>query len=195
MAISKATASSVAPAAKGDLVVGSGTNDAAVLAAGSANQVLTVDSSTTTGLKWQAPASSGFVGCGATNSGTQTITNNTETDLNFNGEDFDTNGFHSTTTNTNRMTIPSGYAGYYRVNFLSYWDDNATGYRDVSLNKNGTLLKAYRINPYGRALAFHHFIVNLAVGDYLTISVLQNSGANLSIVNQTSQFSIQWLGA
>ena len=57
MPITKATASSIAPAAKGDLVVGSATNDASVLAVGSANQVLTVDSSTSTGLKWAAPAS------------------------------------------------------------------------------------------------------------------------------------------
>ena len=57
MAISKATASSIAPAAKGDLVVGSATNDSGVLAVGSANQVLTVDSSTATGLKWAAPTS------------------------------------------------------------------------------------------------------------------------------------------
>ena len=56
MPITKATASSIAPAAKGDLVVGSATNDASVLAVGSANQVLTVDSSTSTGLKWAAPA-------------------------------------------------------------------------------------------------------------------------------------------
>jgi hypothetical protein len=60
MAITKATASSIAPAAKGDLVVGSGTNDAAVLGVGSANQVLTVDSSTGTGLKWAAAASGGM---------------------------------------------------------------------------------------------------------------------------------------
>jgi hypothetical protein len=57
MAITKATASSIAPAAKGDLVVGSATNDADILAVGSANQVLTVDSSTATGLKWAAASS------------------------------------------------------------------------------------------------------------------------------------------
>jgi hypothetical protein len=59
MPITKATASSIAPAAKGDLVVGSATNDASVLAVGSANQVLTVDSSTATGLKWAAAAGGG----------------------------------------------------------------------------------------------------------------------------------------
>lgn len=60
MPITKATASSIAPAAKGDLVVGSATNDAAVLAVGSANQVLTVDSSTATGLKWATASAGGM---------------------------------------------------------------------------------------------------------------------------------------
>jgi len=52
MAITKATASSIAPAAKGDLVVGSATNDAAVLSVGTNNYSLVADSSTSTGLKW-----------------------------------------------------------------------------------------------------------------------------------------------
>ena len=60
MAITKATASSIAPAAKGDLVVGSATNDAAVLSVGSNDQVLTADSSTATGLKWATASSGGM---------------------------------------------------------------------------------------------------------------------------------------
>jgi len=56
MAITKATASSVAPAAKGDLVVGSATNDASVLAVGTNNYVLTADSAEATGMKWAAAA-------------------------------------------------------------------------------------------------------------------------------------------
>ena len=57
MAITKATASSIAPAAKGDLVVGSATNDAAVLAVGANGTTLVADSAEATGLKWATPAS------------------------------------------------------------------------------------------------------------------------------------------
>jgi hypothetical protein len=56
MAITKASGNAVSPAAKGDLVVGSATNDAAVLGVGTNDQVLTADSSTATGLKWAAVA-------------------------------------------------------------------------------------------------------------------------------------------
>jgi hypothetical protein len=54
MAITKATASSIAPAAKGDLVVGSGTNDAAVLGVGTNGFTLVADSAATTGLAYSA---------------------------------------------------------------------------------------------------------------------------------------------
>jgi hypothetical protein len=179
---------------KGDLYTYSTTD--ARLGVGTNGQVLTADSTAATGLKWAAASSTpSFIGCAATNSATQSISNNTDTILTFNSEDFDTNTFHSTSSNTDRMTIPTGYAGYYRVSYEAYWDDNSTGYRDISLNKNGTLVKAYRNNVSGRSIAILHYVINLAVADYITISVLQNSGGSLNINNQTAQFSIQWLGA
>jgi hypothetical protein len=45
--------------AKGDLFVGTADNTVTALTAGSAGQVLTVDSSTATGLKWDTPVSTG----------------------------------------------------------------------------------------------------------------------------------------
>ena len=59
MAITKATASSIAPAAKGDLVAGSATNDAAVLTVGANGTLLTADSTEATGLKWAAATAAG----------------------------------------------------------------------------------------------------------------------------------------
>lgn len=47
-------------AAKGDLIVGLGNDNPGILTAGTTNQVLTVDSSTTTGLKWAAASSGDF---------------------------------------------------------------------------------------------------------------------------------------
>ena len=60
MAITKATASSIAPAAKGDLVAGTATNDAGVLAVGANGTVLTAASGQATGLEWATPASGGM---------------------------------------------------------------------------------------------------------------------------------------
>ncbi len=77
MPITKASGNSVTAAAKGDLVVGSATNDAAVLGVGTNDQVLTADSSTATGLKWAAAGGGGsnwtLLNSGGTNlSGTTT---------------------------------------------------------------------------------------------------------------------------
>jgi hypothetical protein len=61
MAITKATASSIAPAAKGSIVVGSATNDAGVLAVGTDTHILVADSAESLGMKWAAPAAAGSV--------------------------------------------------------------------------------------------------------------------------------------
>lgn len=60
MPISKASGQAVAPAAKGDLVVGSATNDAAVLGVGTDGQYLTAASTTATGLQWSTLSAGGM---------------------------------------------------------------------------------------------------------------------------------------
>ena len=117
MPISKASSSAVAPAAKGDLVVGSATNDSGVLAVGTANQVLTVDSSTATGLKWAAAGGGAYTLLSTTTlSGTTTsITgiSGAYTDLMF-----IINDPHVNTTSNLRVN-PNGTSGIsYNTTFL-----------------------------------------------------------------------------
>jgi hypothetical protein len=59
MPITKASSSAVAPAAKGQLVVGSATNDSAILAVGANATVLTADSAEATGMKWATAGGGG----------------------------------------------------------------------------------------------------------------------------------------
>jgi hypothetical protein len=79
MAITKASSSAVAPGAKGQLVVGSATNDSSILAVGANATVLTADSTEATGMKWASAASASpsytLLNSGGTSlTGAQTIT-------------------------------------------------------------------------------------------------------------------------
>lgn len=67
--------------AKGDLIVATAADSVDRLAVGSANQVLTVDSSTATGMKWAAPAAASFNTGYAYTSSSQTTTSTSYTDL------------------------------------------------------------------------------------------------------------------
>ena len=60
MAITKASSNAVAPAAKGDLVAGTTTNDSGVLAVGANGTVLTAASGQATGLEWATPSSGAY---------------------------------------------------------------------------------------------------------------------------------------
>jgi len=85
MPITKASGNAVAPAAKGDLVAGSATNDAAVLTVGANNTVLTADSAEATGLKWATPASASPASASATVSTRETTTSTSYTNLTTSG--------------------------------------------------------------------------------------------------------------
>ena len=171
------------------------------LAIGATGNVLTVAGGVPT---WAAPAGGAtFVGCSITKSVSQSISNNTGTFLSFDTEDFDTDGFHDNSTNNSRITIPSGKAGKYQVNFNLQWAANATGTRYCMLAKNGTTVveKLLSVSTTGGyAEQFIGIILNLSVADYIEAKVDQSSGGSLDVwgnnsLNRGTSLSVSYLGA
>ena len=200
MAITKATASSIAPAAKGDLVVGSATNDAGVLAVGTNTHILVADSTETLGMKWAAPAAGGFVGCSLYASANITVANDSSPIVTWNSERFDTDAFHSTSSDTSRITIPSGKGGKYLVIVSGAYASNSTGFRAFYLRKNGSgdieLIQTPPVSGSGIIFGAST-IINLVATDYIEITTNQTSGGNLNFQGgiTVNQFAVQYLGA
>ena len=166
------------------------------LGVGTNGQTLVADSTASTGLKWATPAVPGFVGCRVVKSTNQTITTATFTEVTWDTEDSDTNGFHSNVTNNNRITIPSGYAGYYRFEFQLFPYNTTENY--IKIMKNGTALKDFDYAQVGgtSGSVWYSLIINLAVSDYISIQYAQYTGANRNLEQATDgYFQCQYLGA
>lgn len=183
----------------GDIAYSSATaNTNTRLGVGSTGQVLTVAGGVPS---WATPAAGTptFAGASVYNSALQTIANNTYTALTFNTEQFDTNAFHSTATNTSRFTIPTGYSGKYLINGQVLADNNATGTRSFYFYKNGAGY-LYTTNVQGSTIEpslTASWVADLAVGDYVELFYWQNSGASRTVDTRIDycRFSISYLGA
>ena len=187
--------------AKGDLIVGTGADAFSRLAVGTNNYVLTADSVEATGMKWAATVSgTTFVGCSVSNVTNSTVsaTNNTVTTIPFDTEAYDTDGFHSTVTNTSRMTIPAGKAGKYICTAKFRWDTNTTGTRFITYVINGTDTNYNNLQPFAASpYSTHTAVFSLAVGDYIECAAYQDSGGTrtVNLNQQQSLFTISYLGA
>jgi hypothetical protein len=190
--------------AKGDLVVGTGADTFSRLAvASTAGYLLSVDSGETTGLKWAAPAG-GTTAAGVylQKSGAQTLANNTFVDLTWDTETIDTDAYHSTVTNTDRITIPSGKAGKYLIHCMIIFAFDAVNTRQLAITKNGsTVSNNIAGATHGNnAPVFCTTILDLAEGDIIRAQGWQNSGGNLNVQGNNlaidnSRFTAFYLGA
>lgn len=188
--------------AKGDLVAGTGADTFSRLAVGTNGQFLTADSTASTGLKWSTVSTSpNYVGCCVYNNGSNfSFTANTAQIQSFTLEDFDTNGFHDNSTNTSRLTIPTGYAGKYLIN--TQWRLGVgVGYVITYIYKNGSGTgngmpggEIVRVmNQGSNSTELNGSVVmSLAVGDYIEM-VTQTDIT--STTPAYIRFSASYLGA
>jgi hypothetical protein len=109
--------------------------------------------------------------------------------LAFDTESYDFGGFHSTTTNTSRMTIPADESGYYFVSASLSWESATDGDRLVSIVLNGSTPIA---NDSRRPLNSGSLDVTLSVirrlnaGDYVEVHTYQTSAASRNILSSGS---------
>lgn len=120
------------------------------------------------------------IGASAWASGTTNMGNAAFTVVALASQTIDTDGFHSTVTNTSRLTCPAGLGGKYLVVANLEWDSNTSGERIATIYKNGG-------DPPGSIAWMRHgantsmaenisVVVDLVPGDYIELAGYQTSG-------------------
>jgi len=129
-------------------------------------------------------------GCVLLRTANMTISDVTDTAVTFPSgsvtEVLDTNSFHDTGSNTDRITIPSGGDAWYDIGGAVEWDANSTGHRQVWLTVNGTEVPGSRITMAGFATvnprqATPTLPYLLAATDIVRLNVRQSSTANRTL--------------
>ena len=127
------------------------------------------------------------------------VANDTITPVDFDMESFDTpdNDLHSLSSNTTRITIPTGKAGIWVVGASVQFAANATGYRQLTLRLNGvTNLAQQTVNAVtASAIQTSMTVVVLSqfsAADYVECVVRQTSGAALALSHIVDSSPVFW---
>jgi len=170
----------------GDIIYSSPGSTPVRLGIGSTGNVLTVSGGVPA---WAAPATSSFVGVRVFRSTTQSVNNDTATEITFDSESWDTNSFHSTSSDTGRITIPVGQAGKYIFELGFQYDANATGVRQFNLYKNGSSIREFTNNTVSAGVTAYSvsYIYDCAESDYFQFYTYQNSGGTRTLASGTDK--------
>jgi hypothetical protein len=164
----------------GDIYYASAANTPARLGIGSTDQVLKVSGGVPV---WGSSPYTTFSGVLLRNSTATSIPNNTRTTLTWNQEAFDTDGFHSTSSNTDRITIPTGMTGYYHIYAYGMWTSTGTGgTTEILIDKNTSeviRVRNQKTNTDWTSVVLSA-VLYLTAGDYLQMSVFQQCGAAMN---------------
>jgi hypothetical protein len=133
--------------------------------------------------RWRTIYTGTAIGARVYNSADISVANAQWTSLTFNSENFDTDGIHSTTTNTGRLTCVT--SGTYLIFGSVRWADKGTGRRIMQILHGGTDTIArveYAIVSSSTVMTIST-VYNLSAGQYVELSVYQSSGGDLNAMS------------
>ena len=136
-----------------------------------------------------AVQSDGQPRCSAYSNAVQSVPDTAVTALTLNAEDYDVGSMHSNATNISRLTVPAGQGGLYLIIGSTTFAANAVGYRDLLIRKNGSTFLREKLIETDNGVYYITLEVTtvavLAAGDYVELTVQQNSGGNLNVGSAT----------
>lgn len=112
----------------------------------------------------------------------------------FDVEQHDEGDLHSTSVNTDRITIPTNGAGIWVFGYTLTYASNAVGYRTTSMQINGNTSHRLGVCTMpmvggGEYSGSGTAVMRLNAGDYIRVSTGQTSGGALSILaNNTATY-------
>ena len=150
--------------------------------------------SCTDGEAVQTIASDGTVSCASlpvspsvvpavsvTRSANLSVNHNAATKVPFDAEFFDTADMHSDTTNNTRLTATE--AGIYQVSANVTWANNTTGIRQIAVLRNNDTRMGETSTAAGFMSQGVSGLLLLEEGDFVELSVFQDSGVALELVS------------
>lgn len=179
----------------GDILYASAANTPARLGIGSTDQILKVSGGVPV---WATPASSTptFTGCLASGV-TQQLSSGTETIVAFTNTDYyDTDSFHNPSSNSGRITIPSGKGGYYLMYGNIPWQSGSPNTRQIRLYKNGSEMR--QVYTFGETTGYYYTqqfttVVSAVAGDYFEIRATHQNGSSIYIYGESGAGSLPGL--
>lgn len=139
-----------------------------------------------------------FRGCRVHRDGNFTFSDATAADVTFPQETIDTIGMHSTSVLTERLTVPAGYDGVWRVTGQVRFEAHASGRRQLVIRR-GVDAVAIVANTPGAANTHSmqvSAVISAVEGDYFTLEGFQNRGGSLLGMagEGNTWFSAEFLG-
>ncbi|GAB5426356.1 MAG: hypothetical protein Crog4KO_35030 [Crocinitomicaceae bacterium] len=152
------------------------------------------------GTAWVAVGRNGIGdhGCHVYHDASQSIAHYNTSPLSFNQEHKDTDGYHDTSVNNSRLTIPNGQAGTYFLTGNVRWASSSSGsFRSLYIRRNGPSgdkIAYQEMSPVASSIMQVATVYDLAEGDYVELVPVQDTLSSLNIVvsnHYSPEFRIQ----